>query len=133
MNIALAQRVHAAMDSDPRAVNMNIWGYRDGNGHFRGCIGGHAMILSGYTVKALNEFLRPDGSRVTSAHAEAHRLLGISSCGGSDMDNEAGCLFWVMDSGQALSRFASVIELEQQAAIPARLPRRIMQRVRALL
>lgn len=84
-NTELGKLVLKQIETFPETFTMRTFGYRGQvSGYACGtvaCLGGHALLLSGYELEAgedqVTKYLRPDGSRVDATGNEAARVLGL--------------------------------------------------------
>jgi len=73
------------------------------------CLGGWAMILSGYTLAGPDCYRRPDGTTVPGSYAdEAQMLLGMTT-GEAQAGNEDGISVW-FDFEDGPDRFRKLVE-----------------------
>jgi hypothetical protein len=76
-NPELGRMILKEIDAHPDSFTMALWGKPTACGTVA-CLAGHAMLLSGYTLRAENTFFRPDGTYVGVPSSEAAGLLGLT-------------------------------------------------------
>jgi len=117
-NLALAEEVLALAEAHPENFDMSDWVKPCGTA---ACLFGHAMLLSGYTVRprletgiSRLEFVRPDGTAVPeyAEEDEGRALLGLTKEefeGGDDMPD----FLPYLNDDEAIARFREIITAER--------------------
>lgn len=126
-NPALGRQVLDIADTEPLRFDMGAWAERNELCGMTACLGGHAMLLSGYTCRLEQQengtwdyaWYRPDGTEVGDLPEESAKLLGMSE--DEEYDGAAGQTWrdavW-FDGEHGLDRFRKLVEEAEGAAEP---------------
>lgn len=117
-NVTLGREVIDQADADPRSFSMFGWAHQNTQAECGtvACLGGWAMLKSGYTWGVDSHtfrsvFTRPDGSVVHSPDDEAAYLLGMSE--DEEYGDEYRPIWYDYENG--LDRFRKLVEAAEGA------------------
>lgn len=117
MNADLGRKVLDHVTAHREQFDMSDFGHIDPECGTVCCLGGWAMVLSGYHVSP-QAFFRPDGSVVGSEGDEARELLGLSDeeYAREYEGSRVPSLFLDYDEDRAIERFRALVEAAEAVA-----------------
>lgn len=122
MNTELGRRILDHITAHRDQFDMGIWGRFDPECGTAACLAGWAMLLSGYRVNDIEDFIRPDGSAVRPGVEgdEAAGLLDLSYEERYGAEEDECSLFTSPDEDQAIARFRALVEVAEASLLAAK-------------